>query len=483
MISDWSSGGGRTPAVENQAKRKANGGTDAVNYNVPRCAGARWNEGLMKFIERCVKGGGDKSESGGAREKITTLAKGAEKQRGENGISRQMRAFADEQLNRRNGGFRNVWIDPMQKGADEARGVFRGHEVARSQKNQKHPGDNRNPIFQKVAHQKQNHTRAACANLRGVTETRLTQPLVFEPIFMERVWGGRRLESLYGKHLPSDALIGESWEIVDRPEAQSVVHKGPFRGKTLHHLWSAEREMVFGKVPDAPRFPILLKLLDAQENLSLQVHPPAALATELGGESKSELWYVADAAPKARLFAGVKKGSTCEVFQKALEKGKVEDHIHALDVVTGDAIFLPSGRLHALGAGNLIVEIQENSDTTYRVYDWGRLKKGRARRPMHVAKALRCIDFNDWEPPLLKPEGESLVRHKLFEIDKWLLSNGREIAGAGRFAIVVCLTGKLECAGRRFKPGDSFLVPAQLADRQIRPLGEDVSLLRVMMPQ
>src|SRR5436190_11694924 len=136
----------------------------------------------------------------------------------------------------------------------------------------------------------------------------ITQPLVFEPIFMERVWGGRRLKSLYGKPLPSATLIGESWEIVDRPEAQSVVHEGPFRGRTLHQLWRENRDAVFGNVPDAPRFPILVKLLDAQENLSLQVHPPAAVAEELGGESKSELWYVADAAPKARVYAGIKKG-------------------------------------------------------------------------------------------------------------------------------------------------------------------------------
>jgi mannose-6-phosphate isomerase len=316
-----------------------------------------------------------------------------------------------------------------------------------------------------------------------VAKPNLTQPLVFEPIFMERVWGGRRLESLYGKRLPSAALIGESWEIVDRPEAQSVVHEGPLRGKTLHHLWSGHRDAVFGEVPDSPRFPILAKLLDAQENLSLQVHPPAAIATKLGGESKSELWYVADAAPTARLYAGVKKGVTRAGFAKALERGKVEDQVHSLDVATGDAIFLPSGRLHALGAGNLLVEIQENSDTTYRVYDWNRVKKGRAPREMHIDQALQCIDFADREPALLRPTGESLVRHELFEIDKWLLGSEREIADAGRFAIVVCLTGELECTKRQFKPGDFFLVPAQLEDRLVRPLGENVSLLRVMLPQ
>jgi mannose-6-phosphate isomerase len=123
----------------------------------------------------------------------------------------------------------------------------------------------------------------------------LTEPLVFEPLFMERVWGGRHLESLYRKRLPSAALIGESWEIVDRPEAQSVVHEGPLRGTTLHELWCKHRPEIFGKVADAPRFPILAKILDARQNLSLQVHPPREIASKLGGESKTELWYVAHA--------------------------------------------------------------------------------------------------------------------------------------------------------------------------------------------
>lgn len=314
-------------------------------------------------------------------------------------------------------------------------------------------------------------------------EAHLTQPLVFEPIFMERVWGGRRLESLYGKRLPTAALIGESWEIVDRPEAQSVVHEGPLRGRTLHQLWSKHREAVFGKIPDVSRFPILCKMLDAQENLSLQVHPPRTIAKKLGGESKSELWYIADAAPKARLYAGLKKGCTRTAFADALERGGVEDQLHSLDISAGDAIFLPSGRLHALGGGTLLVEIQENSDTTYRVYDWNRVKKGRARRQMHITEAMQCIDFADHEPALLRPAGESLVTHDRFEIDKWVLQSERVIAEPGRFAIVVCLTGELSCAGRAFKAGDFFLVPAELEDRILKPMGEDVSLLRVTMPE
>ena len=299
---------------------------------------------------------------------------------------------------------------------------------------------------------------------------------------MERVWGGRRLESLYGKRLPSAAPIGESWEIVDRPEAQSVVHEGPLRGLTLHELWCKHRAEIFGNVPDSPRFPILCKLLDAQENLSLQVHPPRAIAKKLGGESKSELWYVASAAPKARLYAGVKKGTTRDSFLKSVGQGKVERHLHALEIKTGDAMFLPSGRMHALGAGSVLVEIQENSDTTYRIYDWDRTKKGRAARQMHIAEAMQCIDFNDAEPGLLRPKGEPLVRHESFEIDKWDLRKDREIAETGRFAIAVCLTGKIECGDRQFKAADFFLVPAQQPDRLVRPLEAETSLLKVTLP-
>ena len=325
-------------------------------------------------------------------------------------------------------------------------------------------------------------TTEALVLISDVPLPKLTQPLVFEPIFMERVWGGRRLGSLYGKPLPHAALIGESWEIVDRPEAQSVVHEGPLRGRTLHELWSKHRAEIFGKVPESARFPILCKLLDAQENLSLQVHPPRGIAKKLGGESKSELWYVANAAPKARIYAGFKKGTTRELFLKALEQGKVEKHLHAIEVKTGDAIFLPSGRMHALGAGNVLVEIQENSDTTYRIYDWDRTKKGRAARQMHVGEAMQCVDFKDVEPALLETKAQSLVKHELFEIEKWNLDKDREIAKTGRFAIVVCLTGAIDCAGRQFKPGDFFIITAQQSDRLLRAIEAETSLLRVTLP-
>jgi mannose-6-phosphate isomerase len=176
------------------------------------------------------------------------------------------------------------------------------------------------------------------------------------------------------------------------------------------------------------------------------------------------------------------KGTTREVFAKALAQGKVEKHLHTIELKTGDAIFLPSGRMHALGAGNVLVEIQENSDTTYRIYDWDRAEKRRAPRQMHIAEAMQCVDFGDIEPALMRPTGESLVKHELFEIDKWALEREREIVERGRFAIGICLTGEIECAGCRFKPGDFFLVPAELENRGVTPIGKNVSLLRVVMP-
>src|SRR6266480_3668890 len=218
-----------------------------------------------------------------------------------------------------------------------------------------------------------------------MSKLNLSGPLVFEPIFMERIWGGRRLESEFGKKLPAQKRIGESWEIVDRTEAQSVVVNGPLRGKTLHELWIQGRSEIFGNVPGASRFPLLVKLLDAHEKLSLQVHPPEKVASILGGEPKTEFWYVAAADSGAELFLGLREPITCDQFEKALREGTAAHHVHKLAVNIGDSVFLPAGRLHAVGAGNLLIEIQQNSDTTYRVFDWNRTDPATGkRRELHV---------------------------------------------------------------------------------------------------
>ena len=299
---------------------------------------------------------------------------------------------------------------------------------------------------------------------------------------MERMWGGRRLEAEFGKKLPPQRPIGESWEIVDRPEAQSIVREGLLRGKTLHELWSQYRDEIFGESPDSSRFPLLLKLLDAHDKLSLQVHPPEKLADRLGGESKTEFWYVAAADPGAELYLGFRESITRDQFEKALRDGTAADYVHKIRVRTGDAAFLPAGRCHAVGAGILLIEVQQNSDTTYRVFDWNRVDDKGKRRQLHIDQALQCIDFDDVAPKLVEPQGELLVRHELFEVQKWNLTASREISSQRQFAIVCCLSGAIRCGDADLSPGECFLVPPSLSDQRLQPQRKETNLLRITIP-
>ncbi len=307
--------------------------------------------------------------------------------------------------------------------------------------------------------------------------------MLFDPIFQERIWGGRRLKDEFGKEIPAGLKIGESWELVDRPEAQSVVREGPLKGVSLHQLWNNHREEIFGNARSAPRFPLLIKLLDARETLSLQVHPPAHIAPHLHGEPKTEFWYVAKADQGAKIYAGLRATTSPEEFNHSIANGNLTAHIHSMPVKDGDSIFLPAGRFHAIGAGNLLVEIQQNSDTTYRVYDWDRVDDSGQPRELHIEQALRCIDFQDCQPELTKPVGEVLIKNELFEIQKWNLAKSRELAPAGEFAIVCVLEGHLDCAGTNLQPGDLTLLPAKARRRTIAPTTETASILRITIPR
>jgi len=300
---------------------------------------------------------------------------------------------------------------------------------------------------------------------------------------MERIWGGRKLADLFGKELPAGKRIGESWEIVDRPEAQSIVARGPLQGKTMHELWTEERSSIFGKVHDAPRFPLLIKLLDAHDRLSLQVHPPVRIARKLGGEPKTEFWYVAAADTGAELLLGLHDAITRDQFETALREGTAADYAHKVRVKPGDIAFLPAGRLHAISPGNLLIEIQQNSDTTYRVFDWNRVDPMTDKpRELHIEQALQSIDFNDVRPRLLPAEGELLLSHKLFEIQKWNLDSPREAAPPGQFAIICCLQGSFRCGDTDLSPGEFCLVQASLPDRRLQPQRKRTSLLRITIP-
>ncbi|HRT10825.1 MAG TPA: class I mannose-6-phosphate isomerase, partial [Candidatus Paceibacterota bacterium] len=180
-------------------------------------------------------------------------------------------------------------------------------------------------------------------------------PFVFHPLFKERVWGGRRLEELYHKPLPAGVRVGESWEVSDRPGDVSVIANGPLAGKDLRWLLQNHGPEVLGATtPAPPRFPLLVKLLDARETLSLQVHPPAGKAARLGGEPKTEMWWIAEAAPGAELYVGLRQGVTREEFERRIRDGTVAECFHRVAVQAGDTMFLPSGRVHAIGAGLVI---------------------------------------------------------------------------------------------------------------------------------
>ncbi|MGB8370536.1 MAG: type I phosphomannose isomerase catalytic subunit [Limisphaerales bacterium] len=318
-------------------------------------------------------------------------------------------------------------------------------------------------------------------------------PLTFHPISKERVWGGREMERLYKKKLPAGRPIGESWEISDRPGDVSVIANGPLAGKNLRWLMENHRAELLGdaKPANENRFPLLCKILDAREKLSLQVHPPAPGAVELGGEPKTEMWFIADAAPGAELFVGLKRGVTRQEFGKKVRTGEVAECFHRVPVRAGDAMFLPSGRVHAIGAGLVIFEIQQNSDTTYRVFDWNRIGLDGKPRELHVAQSLASIDFNDFEPALVQNKftGEDpiqkrpLVCDPLFNVEAWRMNAGAGVSLKPRaLQIIAGLNGRLEIqsgpASVKLSAGQFCLVPACLERTEITAQA-DAGWLRV----
>ncbi len=296
----------------------------------------------------------------------------------------------------------------------------------------------------------------------------MTAPIRFEPLYQERVWGGRSLADKLGRSLPPDRPIGESWEVVDRPEAQSVAAGGQFSGMTLREILLADSASIMGPgyEPERP-FPILVKWLDCRERLSLQVHPPPPVAPELGGEPKTENWYIADAEPGSGLLAGLRPGVTREAFERALKEETLESCVHRFEVGRGDSLFVPSGRIHAIDGGNLILEVQQNSDTTYRVYDWGRVGLDGEKRQLHIKESLACIDFEDVSPEPLRASREDAVLAECaeFRLRKVRFGAGcpdlRIGPGAGPSLLHV-VEGDVRLRGEDsvFRRGDNALLPA-----------------------
>ncbi len=302
-------------------------------------------------------------------------------------------------------------------------------------------------------------------------------PLTFHPLLKERVWGGRKLQQLYNKALPAGVPIGESWEISDRPGDISVIANGHLAGKDLHCLVEREGQNLLGSARlHNDRFPLLIKILDAQGRLSLQVHPPAASASRLGGGPKTEMWVITDAAPDAELYVGLRRGTSRAGFERSLQSGRVADLFHRVKVRAGDVMFLPSGRVHAIGAGLVLFEIQQNSDTTYRVYDWGRVGLDGKPRSLHITESLASIDFADFEPALipraLEKHGSlgrrALVQHPLFSVQLFQALERLTVHSTNtqRAQVIGVVEGRLSISSKapelNLRPGDFCLLPAAL---------------------
>jgi mannose-6-phosphate isomerase len=290
--------------------------------------------------------------------------------------------------------------------------------------------------------------------------------LQFDSIYQERVWGGRELAESFGRALPAGRLVGESWEIVDRPDAQSFVRSGPLAGQSLRGLIEAHRREIMGpRWPAARPFPVLVKWLDCRERLSLQVHPPKGQAAALGGEPKTENWFIARAGPAAALIVGLRPGMTREQFERALADGTLETCVHRFPVAAGDSILVPSGTVHAIDGGSLILEIQQNSDTTYRVYDWGRTGLDGKPRQLHLREALASILWNQPAPQPLRAESTPAVLADCaeFRIRRVPLARGAGLAfGAGEqprlLHVVRGLIKETAMAGA-LAGGDNVLLP------------------------
>jgi mannose-6-phosphate isomerase len=301
-------------------------------------------------------------------------------------------------------------------------------------------------------------------------------PLRFRPLWKQYLWGGRRLASLLAKPLPEGGAVAESWEVCDRGPEQSVVAVGALAGRTLGELVATRGRELFGRHPVPPRFPLLVKFLDAAQPLSVQVHPDDAQAArrtppDLG---KTEAWVVLAAEPGSVIYAGLKPGVDREALNRAVREGTVDRCLHRFEPHAGDCVFLPAGTVHALGAGIVVAEIQQSSDITFRLFDWNRLGPDGKPRPLHVAESLEAIDFArgpvDVQPgkSTNRPFTSRLVECPYFILDRCATAAGEplKLGGDERFHILIVLSGQVALAedptGRSLSLGEIALLPAAL---------------------
>jgi mannose-6-phosphate isomerase len=292
-------------------------------------------------------------------------------------------------------------------------------------------------------------------------------PLKFEPIFKQRIWGGQKLRDIFNKDIPPFEKIGESWELADLPDDKSVIANGELAGHTLSSAIEKYPKEITGDENFSGPFPLLIKFLDAEDVLSVQVHPDSQTCRRLGkGEPKTECWYIISAAPGAVIYKGLRKGVSKEDFAEAIKKGTVADMLTKVPVETGQCHFLPAGTAHSIGAGLLIAEIQTPSDTTYRVFDFNRVDDAGKARELHIEEALESIHFGTAGDDLSATTMGRLADSEYFKIDKGHQGKNCEVLlSPGPLKTLIFLTGFGTILGTggepvEFKAGDCLLVPS-----------------------
>jgi len=292
-------------------------------------------------------------------------------------------------------------------------------------------------------------------------------PLKFKPIYKQRIWGGQKLRRFFGKDIPSSEKIGESWELADLPDDKSVIVNGELAGWTISSAIEKYPGQITGDEDFSGPFPLLIKFLDAEDVLSVQVHPNAQTCRRLGkGTAKTECWYIISAAEDAVIYKGLKKGVTKQQFAEAIEKGTAAEMLTKVSVKPGQCHFLPAGTVHSIGAGLLIAEIQTPSDTTYRVFDWNRVDETGKGRPLHIEESLESINFNTADDNLSVTTTARLVDCEYFTIDKGAQAEGsRLLLSPGQMKVLIILAGSgtipaADAVSVEFKAGDCLLIPA-----------------------
>ena len=323
-------------------------------------------------------------------------------------------------------------------------------------------------------------------------------PLRFEPIYQYRLWGGRRLADLLDAPLPKNEPIGEAWVLSDRVDHQSRVANGPLKGRPIGELLEKFQSPLMGRAASRfPRFPLLLKFLDAREMLSVQVHPGDRNKdlVPAGETVKTEAWVVLEAGTRSRIYAGLKPGTTAEGLQQAITNGTLVNDIICLTPKCGDAVFLPAGTVHSLGGDIVVFEIQQNSDVTFRLYDWGHVdaKTGQPRQ-LQIDRALACVDFGESAAGLETPFVESetpVLRERLFHCEYfWLWRlHGRvpfTVGSTGVPRVLVCVEGagqiEYNDIGHTIGKGDVWLIPAEVGMCAFRPR-DAVTLFEIALPE